>query len=87
MAESSRLLAFSLLGDLEVTSGGEPVALGGAKQRTLLALLLLARGRPVSSDTLIESLFEITKRFAHRVRREAMIPTIDWRRASSLIGL
>ena len=39
------------------------------------------------SDTLIESLFEITKRFAHRVRREAMIPTIDWRRASSLIGL
>jgi UDP-sulfoquinovose synthase len=39
------------------------------------------------SDTLIESLFEITKRFAHRVRHEAMIPTIDWRRASSLIGL
>src|SRR6266436_4618684 len=39
------------------------------------------------SDTLIESLFEITKCFAHRVRREAMIPTIDWRRASSLIGL
>jgi UDP-sulfoquinovose synthase len=39
------------------------------------------------SDTLIESLFEITKRFAHRVRREAMIPTIDWRRASSSIGL
>jgi len=57
VAESSRLLAFSLLGDLEVTSGGEPVALGGAKQRTLLALLLLARGRPVSSDTLIESLW------------------------------
>jgi len=39
------------------------------------------------SDTLIESLFGITKRFAHRVRREAMIPTIDWRRASSSIGL
>jgi UDP-sulfoquinovose synthase len=39
------------------------------------------------SDTLIESLFEITKRFAHRVRPEAMIPTIDWRRAASTIGL
>jgi UDP-sulfoquinovose synthase len=39
------------------------------------------------SDTLIESLFEITKRFAHRVRPEAMIPTIDWRRTSSQIGL
>ncbi len=39
------------------------------------------------SDTLIESLFEITKRFAHRVRSEAMIPTIDWRRTASQIGL
>jgi UDP-sulfoquinovose synthase len=32
------------------------------------------------SDTLIESLFEITKRYAHRVRLEAMRPTVDWRR-------
>jgi UDP-sulfoquinovose synthase len=39
------------------------------------------------SDTLIESLFEITKRFAHRVRPAAMIPTIDWRRAASTLGL
>ena len=39
------------------------------------------------SDTLIESLLEITKRYAHRVRPEAMIPTIDWRRSASPIGL
>ncbi len=39
------------------------------------------------SDTLIESLLEITKRYAHRVRPEAMIPTVDWRRASSPISL
>jgi UDP-sulfoquinovose synthase len=39
------------------------------------------------SDTLIESLFEITKRFAYRVRSEAMIPTVDWRRSASPIGL
>jgi UDP-sulfoquinovose synthase len=39
------------------------------------------------SDTLIESLFEITKRFAHRVRPDAMIPTIDWRRSVSPIGM
>jgi len=39
------------------------------------------------SETLIESLFEITKRYAYRVRPEAMIPTIDWRRAASMIGL
>jgi UDP-sulfoquinovose synthase len=39
------------------------------------------------SDTLIESLFEITKRFAYRVRPEAMTPTVDWRRSASPIGL
>jgi len=38
------------------------------------------------SDTLIESLFGITKRYAYRVRPEAMIPTIDWRRSASPIG-
>ena len=38
------------------------------------------------SDTLIESLFEITKRYAHRVRPEAMLPTIQWRRTSSPIS-
>ncbi len=31
------------------------------------------------SDTLIESLFEITKRYAHRVRPEALRPTVNWR--------
>ena len=31
------------------------------------------------SDTLIESLFEITKRYAHRVRPEALRPAINWR--------
>src|SRR5271165_1454959 len=30
------------------------------------------------SDTLIESLFEITKRYAHRVRPAAMLPTVQW---------
>jgi UDP-sulfoquinovose synthase len=38
------------------------------------------------SDTLIESLFEITKRYAHRVRPEAMLPTVDWRKPSSIIS-
>ena len=31
------------------------------------------------SDTLIESLFEITKRYAHRVRPDALRPTVKWR--------
>jgi len=38
------------------------------------------------SDTLIESLFEITKRYAHRVRPQAMVPTIQWRRTASVIS-
>jgi UDP-sulfoquinovose synthase len=32
------------------------------------------------SETLIESLFSITKRYAHRVRPEALRPTVDWRK-------
>ena len=35
------------------------------------------------SDTLIESLFDITKQYAHRVRLEALRPTINWRNQSS----
>ncbi|HEY2238697.1 MAG TPA: NAD-dependent epimerase/dehydratase family protein [Streptosporangiaceae bacterium] len=35
------------------------------------------------SDTLIESLFEITKRYAHRVRPEALLPTVNWRKPAS----
>jgi UDP-sulfoquinovose synthase len=34
------------------------------------------------SDTLIESLFEVTKRYAHRVRPEALLPTVNWRTPS-----
>jgi UDP-sulfoquinovose synthase len=35
------------------------------------------------SDTLIDSLFGITKRYAHRVRLEALRPTIEWRKPAS----
>ena len=35
------------------------------------------------SDTLIESLFGITKQYVHRVRLEAMRPTVNWRKTSS----
>ena len=35
------------------------------------------------SDTLIDSLLGITKRYAHRVRLEAMRPTIQWRKPAS----
>jgi UDP-sulfoquinovose synthase len=38
------------------------------------------------SDTLIESLLAVTKRYAHRARPEAMLPTIQWRATSSVIS-
>ncbi|MGB6453008.1 MAG: NAD-dependent epimerase/dehydratase family protein [Streptosporangiaceae bacterium] len=38
------------------------------------------------SDTLLESLLSITKRYAHRARPEAMLPTIQWRSTSSVIS-
>lgn len=47
-----------MLGPIEVLAGGEPLALGGPKPRTLLALLLLARGRPVPTDQLIDELWD-----------------------------
>jgi UDP-sulfoquinovose synthase len=43
------------------------------------ALMELGLEPHLLSDTLIESMFEITKRYAHRVRPEALRPTVQWR--------
>jgi DNA-binding SARP family transcriptional activator len=48
---------FRLLGPLEANEGGKPIALGGAKQRALLAVLLLNANRVVSTDRLIDDLW------------------------------
>src|ERR671930_32748 len=53
----SGLPKFRLLGPLEVTVDGEPVALGGQKQRALLATLLLEPNRIVSGDRLIDAVW------------------------------
>jgi UDP-sulfoquinovose synthase len=47
------------------------------------ALLDLGLEPHLLSDTLIESMFDITKRYAHRVRPEALRPTINWRNPTS----
>src|SRR4051812_4762650 len=49
---------YRILGPLEVRSGGEPVAIGGRRQRALLALLLLDANRVVSRNRLIDALWE-----------------------------
>ena len=46
-------LAYRLLGPLEVHADGEPVDLGAPKQRSVLACLLLERGRVVPADRLV----------------------------------
>src|SRR5258708_16593839 len=48
---------FRVLGPLEVVGPGGVVALGGPRQRALLAVLLLAGGRPVARDRLIDELW------------------------------
>src|ERR1700722_884626 len=43
------------------------------------AVIELGLEPPLLSDTLIESLFDVTKQYAHRVRLEALRPTVKWR--------
>ncbi len=50
-------MEFRILGPLEVRHEGRPVPIGGAKERALLALLLLHPGEPVSVDRLIDELW------------------------------
>jgi UDP-sulfoquinovose synthase len=47
------------------------------------ALMDLGLEPHLLSDTLIESLFEVTKRYAHRVRTEALLPTVQWRKPAN----
>jgi hypothetical protein len=47
---------FGILGPLEVEYDGRPVRLGRRRDRAVLALLILADGRPVTVDTLVEAL-------------------------------
>ncbi len=51
---------FRMLGPVEVVRDGQPLRLGGRRQRSLLALLLLEHGRPVSTDRLIDELWRET---------------------------
>ena len=48
---------FRILGPLEVFDDGRTLELGGARQRALLAVLLLRRGEVVTADRLIEELY------------------------------
>jgi DNA-binding SARP family transcriptional activator len=49
---------FRILGPLEVLEDGRQIDIGGAKQRALLAILLLHTNEVVSTDRLIDTLWE-----------------------------
>ena len=51
-------MEFGILGPLEVTEDGRPLALGGTKQRSLLAMLLLHANEAVSRERLIDALWD-----------------------------
>jgi predicted ATPase/DNA-binding SARP family transcriptional activator len=55
--EQSDRLSFGILGSLEVSRGGERVEPRGAKLRALLLDLVVHRGRPRTSDQLIDALW------------------------------
>ena len=50
-------MQFRILGPLEVERTGRPLTLGGAKQRAVLAVLLLRANRVVSRDRLVDAVW------------------------------
>jgi DNA-binding SARP family transcriptional activator len=57
MAGGDATVRFQVLGPLDVSVGGSRVALGGTKQRIVLALLLLEANHVVSADRLVEAVW------------------------------
>lgn len=51
------VIDFRVLGPVEVVEEDHPLVLGGPQQRALLAVLLVHRGEPVSSDRLMDELW------------------------------
>jgi DNA-binding SARP family transcriptional activator/tetratricopeptide (TPR) repeat protein len=50
-------MEFRLLGPVEAEDEGQPLPLGGKQRRTLLSLLLLHAGKPVTTDQLVDELW------------------------------
>ena len=50
-------LKFEILGEVRVLRGGEPVDLGPAKQRAVLAVLLLQAGKPVPTHQIVDAVW------------------------------
>jgi DNA-binding SARP family transcriptional activator/pimeloyl-ACP methyl ester carboxylesterase len=64
---------FGLLGPLEVSIEGRPVHVGGPKRRALLAALLCQANRVVSTDWLIEAVWDQTPPVSATAQLHAMV--------------
>ncbi|AKK28319.1 BTAD domain-containing putative transcriptional regulator [Mycobacterium sp. EPa45] len=69
-------LGFDLLGPLQVTVGGTPVAPGTPKQRAVLAVLLINRNRTVSADGLIDAVWEESPAAAARASLHSYVSNL-----------
>ena len=58
MSDREDTIEFRILGPFEVSERGRPLDVGAGKQRALLAFLLLRAGEVVSTDRLIDALWE-----------------------------
>jgi DNA-binding SARP family transcriptional activator len=76
-------LDFGVLGPLQLSIGGTPVALGTPKQRAVLAMLVMSRNRPVSSDALVAAAWGSTR---PRSRRPVCILRLQSAQADRRFG-
>jgi DNA-binding SARP family transcriptional activator len=86
--------AFAILGPLEVSKAGNRLRLGGPKQRTVLAHLILNANRIVSIDSLIDALWgdqppgtarATTQTYVFRLRSILGADAIGWRSAGYVL--
>ena len=50
-------LEFRLLGDIAVLADGHPLELGGTRQRSVLALLILQRNHSIATELMVDRLW------------------------------
>ncbi|MGH9259982.1 MAG: AfsR/SARP family transcriptional regulator, partial [Acidimicrobiales bacterium] len=87
-------MEFRLLGNLEVAIDGAPVDVGGTQPRTVLAMLLVAGGRVVRAESIIEALWGhdppdsaagTLQSYVSRLRR-ALVPGGDRSEAAKVLA-
>jgi DNA-binding SARP family transcriptional activator len=95
-SESSATFELALLGPLEARLAGEPLELGGARPRSLLAFLALNLGTAVSTDRIVEELWgeesppsarHMVAVYTSRLRKEVGDGVVVTRRAGYELGL